>query len=539
MMAAGKKKPDTQNIERSLRDVAEDQLASVPKHSSDLKGQTPEQIAHELQVHQIELDIQAEELKKSRLALEESRDKFLDLYDFAPNGYLTLSDKGLIVEVNLTGATLLGVERSRLLKTRFGKYIVEKDADVWHWYFINLLNQDEKKSCTLMLKRAGGSAFPVQLEGRRFISSDRTITVRIAISDITDIKKSEDALLKTNEYLNNLFDHANAPIIVWDPEFRITRFNHAFENLTLIYEQEVVGQRLDILFPEESKDRSLLEIQKTIEGERWVTVEIPILVKDGSVRTVLWNSANIVNPEGRIISTIAQGVDITERKQAEAALLRVNQKLNVISHLTRTELTSQIFVLNGYVTMAKIFSAGQDRVIGALEKGERAILSINGTIASSKDYQDMGVKPPLWQNVKKTMLFGLSHLSIGKIQHSLETGNLEIFADPLLEKAFQHLAGNSFVHGDHVTRIRLWHTITPDGINLIFEDDGIGILPEKKEQIFLRSEDITTSVRDLFFVHDILEITGITIRETGEPGKGARFEMIVPNGIWRLSGSGT
>ncbi|MEI7649796.1 MAG: ATP-binding protein, partial [Methanomicrobiales archaeon] len=165
--------------------------------------------------------------------------------------------------------------------------------------------------------------------------------------------------------------------------------------------------------------------------------------------------------------------------------------------------------------------------------------SINGTIASSKDYQDMGVKPPLWQNVKKTMLFGLSHLSIGKIQHSLETGNLEIFADPLLEKAFQHLAGNSFVHGDHVTRIRLWHTITPDGINLIFEDDGIGILPEKKEQIFLRSEDITTSVRDLFFVHDILEITGITIRETGEPGKGARFEMIVPNGIWRLSGSGT
>jgi len=232
-MAAGKKKPDTQNIERSLRDVAEDQLASVPKHSSDLKGQTPEQIAHELQVHQIELDIQAEEFKKSRLALEESRDKFLDLYDFAPNGYLTLSDKGLIVEVNLTGATLLGVERSRLLKTRFGKYIVEKDADVWNWYFINVLNQDEKKSCTLMLKRAGGSAFPVQLEGRRFISSDRTITVRIAISDITDIKKSEDALLKTNEYLNNLFDHANAPIIVWDPEFRITRFNHAFENLTL------------------------------------------------------------------------------------------------------------------------------------------------------------------------------------------------------------------------------------------------------------------------------------------------------------------
>ena len=151
----------------------------------------------------------------------------------------------------------------------------------------------------------------------------------------------------------------------------------------------------------------------------------------------------------------------------------------------------------------------------------------------------MGVTPPTWQNVKQTMLFGLSHLPISDIKHSLETDNLEIFADPLLEKAYQRLFENSLAHGDHVSRVRVWHTVTPDGVNLVFEDNGVGIPVEMKEQIFLHDEDTRTSVRGLFFIREILDITGITIQETGEPGKGARFEMAVPNGMWRLMGSGT
>ena len=134
-MTAEKKKPEDQNMgtadsKRSLRDDAEGKLAGVPKHSSDLKGHTPEQLIHELRVHQIELEIQAEELKKSKLALEESRDKLLDLYDFAPTGILTISEKELIVEVNLTGSKLLGVERSKLERTRFSKFVVPEEQDL-------------------------------------------------------------------------------------------------------------------------------------------------------------------------------------------------------------------------------------------------------------------------------------------------------------------------------------------------------------------------------------------------------------------------
>ena len=145
----------------------------------------------------------------------------------------------------------------------------------------------------------------------------------------------------------------------------------------------------------------------------------------------------------------------------------------------------------------------------------------------------MGAKPPKWQNVNMAMLFGLSHISIGNIQHRLETENLEIFADPLLEKVCQRLFENSVKHGDHVTRIRVWKKTTSDGATIFFEDDGIGIPQDKKDQIFLRSESPQASMRSLIFVREILDITGITIRENGEPGNGARFEMTVPKGSYR------
>jgi len=100
---------------RSMRAAAEEQLTRSPKISLDLAGQTPEELIHDLQVHQIELEMQAEELRGAKLALEESRDTYLDLYEFAPVGYLTLTDKGIITNVNLTGAMLLEIERSTLI----------------------------------------------------------------------------------------------------------------------------------------------------------------------------------------------------------------------------------------------------------------------------------------------------------------------------------------------------------------------------------------------------------------------------------------
>ncbi len=133
------------------------------------------------------------------------------------------------------------------------------------------------------------------------------------------------SLRETSAYLESLFTHANVPIIVWDSQFRVTRFNRAFESLTGRAASEVVGQSLDALFPPNRIESSMRHIVDTQHGQRWETVEIEVLHVDGSTRTVLWNSAPIFEPDGvTLAATIAQGQDITKRKQVEFDLRKLS-----------------------------------------------------------------------------------------------------------------------------------------------------------------------------------------------------------------------
>jgi len=139
--------------------------------------------------------------------------------------------------------------------------------------------------------------------------------------DITTRKKAESDLRETKEYLENLIGYANAPIIVWDPQYRITRFNRAFESLTGRRASEVLGQSLGILFPQDQVIKSMELISDAQSGKRMETTEIDILSADGMVHTVLWNSAPILAPDGlTVTATIAQGQDITKRKRADEML---------------------------------------------------------------------------------------------------------------------------------------------------------------------------------------------------------------------------
>jgi signal transduction histidine kinase len=149
----------------------------------------------------------------------------------------------------------------------------------------------------------------------------------------------------------------------------------------------------------------------------------------------------------------------------------------------------------------------------------------------------MGLRPPIWQNVARTFLYAQSHLDFSTISRTAKMAGLEIYADPLLETVFFHLLKNIIRHSIRATELVLRYEEVPEGLVLIIEDNGVGIPVQEKDKIFNYRYG-----RDhgfgLFLVREILTNTGITIRETGEPGKGARFEMLVPNGMWRMAGDG-
>ena len=383
------------------------------------------------------------------------------------------------------------------------------------------------------------------------IMSPDGITVLATIAqgqDITERKVAEEALQESNAYLNNLFDYANAPIIVWNPAFEITRFNHAFEELTGRTGQQVIGKRLEILFPPDSCDASMDLIQKALAGERWEIEEIPILnVISGEVRIVLWNSANIMSPDGTtVLATIAQGQDITERKELEnetkfheqelmqfsTALATANKKLNLLSSITRHDINNQLMSVNGFLELLqeKVPDPG---LLDYFTRIARASSRISAMIRFTKEYENIGVSVPAWQDCRLLVETAAKEAPLGTVivRNDLPAGN-EMFADPMAVKVFYNLMENAAHYGGKITTVRFFVMEHGGEEVIICEDDGDGVPANEKEKIFERGFGKNTGM-GLFLSREILAITGITIRETGEPGKGARFEMQVPKGMWR------
>jgi signal transduction histidine kinase len=223
--------------------------------------------------------------------------------------------------------------------------------------------------------------------------------------------------------------------------------------------------------------------------------------------------------------------DIAERKKVEDALASANQKLNLLSQITRHDISNRVFALLVQIDLAKDYAV-EVELKEALEKLEITALSIQDQIAFTKDYQEIGAKAPAWHAVAPMVRQAADQLDLQGAELEIRLGDTEIFADSMIRKVFYNLIDNTLRHGDHATRLTFSSEEVPEGLRIVYEDNGIGIPPQDKAQIFTKGFGRDSGL-GLFLIREILAITRIAIRETGEYGRGARFEMLVPKGDYR------
>jgi PAS domain S-box-containing protein len=273
------------------------------------------------------------EHKAAEEALRESERKYRDLVDNANSIIIRWKPTGEIAYLNRFAQRFFGYSEKEIMRRSITILVPERDStgtDLTRLVDRILADPGAFTSFENENVLRDGRRVWVRWTNRVLVDGSGTVQEVLAIgNDVTARRKAEESLREAKDYLDNLFDYANAPIIVWDAAFRITRFNHAFEELTGRRAADVIGREIDLLFPRDRREESLRQIARTISaGERWQAVEIPILHKGGAVRTVLWNSASILDPAGAtIVATIAQGQDITERKRAEDELRKSQAEL--------------------------------------------------------------------------------------------------------------------------------------------------------------------------------------------------------------------
>jgi PAS domain S-box-containing protein len=265
-----------------------------------------------------------------------------------------------------------------------------------------------------------------------------------------------------------------------------------------------------------------------IEQNRPYDVEYKILRMDnGSVITL--QSIAEYDPEKKVVFGVIH--DITDRKRAEEGIRKATKQILLLNSVTRHDILNQLNSLVGYLGMTRAIS--DDEKIAALVIQEQQIAeTIRRQITFTRDYQNIGMQPPQWNNVRTTLNRLLETTDLGSISVAVNTGNLEIYSDMLIEKVYSNLFDNTLRHGKNVSSINIDSHQNGDDLVIVYEDDGEGIPAEDKEQIFERGFGRNTGY-GLFLVREILAITGLSIRETGTFGQGARFEIIVPKGLFR------
>jgi PAS domain S-box-containing protein len=350
--------------------------------------------------------------------------------------------------------------------------------------------------------------------------------IRIAVE-----RRAAEAAFKESEALNRrILENIPDYVVVYGTDGKILYANPASAEALGYKVEELVGKSV-LAFVTEDYLATVSERLISQRSEKDNSLyEIDIIGKSGLPRRVTVKGTPM--HYGDIPATLLVLIDITDRKRADETFQQVIRKLTLLSGITRHEINNQLIAVDGYLSIIekKLKEPGLDVYF---QKTTLAVERISAMIAFAKEYEKIGIHAPVWQDCRTLIDTAGQQAPLGQIvlKNKIPHG-AEIFADPLISLVIYNLMDNAVRYGGKITTIQVASEKQDGDRILIFDDDGGGVPAEEKEKIFEYGYGKNTGM-GLFLAREILGLTGITIREAGESGKGARFEVRVPKGMWR------
>lgn len=355
------------------------------------------------------------------------------------------------------------------------------------------------------------------------------------LEEIRERQKSQAALEQGERKYRELVENANSIILRVNEKGAIIFFNEFAEKFFGTTEAEMLGKNIigTIIATTVPPDKTPADLAREFltPTESMTYNEVACTDKRGEQAWVAWTIRPVVDSGGVLNEYLIVGMDITERKNVENALHRINTKLNLVSSIARHDILNKITVISTVITLLKETCKDKTQS-GYLERAERALLAIKNQIIFTRDFKDMGMKKAYWQALGDVLLQARGELELGSISLTVPENGVELFADPWLKKVFTNLFDNVIRHAGPATKITVNYQESADGLEIVIQDNGVGIPPDEKEKIFERGFGKDHGY-GLFLVTEILAITGLSIKENGEAGKGARFVITVPKRSYR------
>lgn len=432
-----------------------------------------------------------------------------------------------IIDTNPAALDMIGTTRDQIINKSCHNVICPADVGKCPITDFGMVVDNTQRT---LLTADGRSLFiikhvvPVMLHGRSCLLE--------TFIDDTPRMQMQAELQESRERLSSILQASPVGVFEAKSDGILIYVNERWEEM-IGMTLETTNQRgwADIHMPLD-KARISKEMWRKFQTRMQSHSEYRFMKPDGTIIWLYGQSVPVYDSDGSVRGIVGTITDITDRKRIEDAIHLANKKLNLMNDITRHDILNTITGIFGLIDMAVATGNKEDlsQLLGQIK--EEGVL-IQRQITFTRDYQGVGVNAPLWQNVREVAGRAIKNVIHPGIAIVIDIEDTEIFADPLLEKVFYNLVDNALRYGERVNTIRFYYQISDSGLALICEDNGVGVPQGTKGRIFERGVGKNTGM-GLFLTREILMITSISIKETGIPGKGARFEMLIPNGMWRF-----